>query len=89
MNPYVKRVRPLDDYQLEVEFENGERRLFDMKPYLHRGVFVRLQNRAAFQAARVVVGSVEWPDEVDLSYDTLYLESLLITEATLAEMDPA
>ena len=30
---------------------------------------------AAFQAARVVAGSVEWPGEVDLSYDTLYLES--------------
>ena len=87
MNPYVKRVRPLDDYQLEVEFENGERRLFDMKPYLQRGVFVRLQNRAAFQAARVVAGSVEWPGEVDLSYDTLYLESQPIMEAAAAEME--
>ena len=89
MNPYVNRVRPLDDYQLEVEFENGERRLFDMKPYLQRGVFARLQNRAAFQAARVVVGSVEWPGEVDLSYDTLYLESRPIMEATVAEMELA
>ena len=87
MNPYVKRVRPLDDYQLEVEFENGERRLFDMKPYLQRGVFVRLQNRAAFQAARVVVGSVEWPGEVDLSYDTLYLESRPIMKAAATEME--
>jgi hypothetical protein len=75
MNPYVKHVRPLDDYQLEMVFENGERRLFDVKPYLQRGLFVRLQNRAAFQAARVVAGSVEWPGDLDLSYDTLYLES--------------
>jgi hypothetical protein len=89
MNPYVKRVRPLDDYQLEVEFENGERRLFVMKPYLQRGVFARLQNRAAFQAARVVAGSVEWPGEVDLSYDTLYLESRPIMEATAAETELA
>lgn len=79
MNPYVKYVRPLDDYQLEVIFENGERRLFDVKPYLQRGVFVRLQNRAVFQTARVVAGSVEWPGELDLSYDTLYLESRPIT----------
>ena len=75
MNPYVKHVRPLDDYQLEMVFENGERRLFDVKPYLQRGLFVRLQNRAVFQAARVVAGSVEWPGDLDLSYDTLYLES--------------
>ena len=75
MNPYVKQVRPLVDYQLELIFENGEQRIFDVKPYLQRGVFVRLQNRATFQAVRVVAGSVEWPGELDLSYDTLYLES--------------
>ena len=87
MNPYVKRVRPLDDYQLEVMFENGECRVFDAKPYLQRGVFVRLQNRVIFQAARVVAGSVEWPGELDLSYDTLYLESQPI--AAPAEISPA
>ena len=75
MNPYVKQVRPLEDYQLELIFENGEQRIFDVKPYLQRGVFVRLQNCATFQAVRVVAGSVEWPGELDLSYDTLYLES--------------
>ena len=75
MNPYVKDVRPLADYRLELVFENGERRVFDLEPYLQRGVFVRLQNRATFEAARVVAGSVEWPGGVDLSYDTLYLES--------------
>ena len=84
MNPYVKYVRPLDDYQLEVIFENGERRMFDVKPYLQRGVFVRLQNRALFQSARVVAGSVEWPGELDLSYDTLYLESRPITSPGIA-----
>ena len=52
MNPYVSNVCPLDDYRLEVMFENGERRIFDVKPDLQRGVFVRLQNRATFQAAR-------------------------------------
>ena len=33
MNPYVKCVRPLADYQLEPEFENGEQREFDAKPH--------------------------------------------------------
>ena len=75
MNPHVKNVKALDDYQLELEFENAERRIFDMKPYLKRGIFVRLQNRALFEAAGVVAGSVEWPGGLDLSYDTLYLES--------------
>ena len=88
MNPYVKHVRPLEDYQLEVIFENGEHRISDMTPYLQRGLFVRLQNRAAFQAARVVAGSVEWPGEVDLSYDTLYLESRPIAVSERITVDP-
>lgn len=86
MNPYVKSVRPLDEYRLEVTFENGECRIFDVKPYLYRGVFVRLQNRALFQAARVEAGSVEWPGGLDLSYDTLYLEGQRITSPAGVEL---
>ena len=79
MSPLVRRVSPVADFTLEVEFETGERRLFDMTPYLHRGVFVRLQDRSVFRSARVVAGSVEWPGEIDLSYDTLYLEGRPVT----------
>ena len=79
MNPYVKSVRALDDFELEVSFENGESRRFDVKPYLGRGIFVQLRDRARFQAARVIAGSVEWPGGLDLSYDTLYLDGQPIT----------
>ena len=79
MNPYVKSVRALDDYELEVSFENGESRRFDVKPYLGRGLFVQLCDRALFRAARVIAGSVEWPGGLDLSYDTLYLDGRPIT----------
>ena len=85
MNPYVKHIRPLDDYRLEILFENGELRMFDIKPYLERGVFVHLQNPAMFRAARVVAGSVEWPGGLDLSYDTLYLESQPVAVTANAE----
>ena len=75
MNPYVKFVEALDNYKLALVFENGEQRLFDLRPYLKLGVFARLDNPALFKTARVVSGSVEWSGEIDLSYDTLYLES--------------
>ncbi|WP_366943292.1 hypothetical protein [Nevskia sp.] len=45
-----------------------------MRPYLERGVFRLLKDEARFASARVVAGSVEWPGEIDLSYDTLYVE---------------
>ena len=82
MNPHVKAVRPLEDYALEVSFDNGESRRFDVKPYLDRGIFVRLRDHAAFRAVRVVAGSVEWANGLDLSYDTLYVEGQPIVAPT-------
>jgi hypothetical protein len=75
MNPYIKSVKPQEDYCLLLTFANGEKRVFDLKPYLEKPVFRQLKNIALFQTAKVVSGSVEWQGEVDLSYDTLYLES--------------
>jgi hypothetical protein len=74
MNPKVKSVCALENYEIEVAFENGESRKFDVKPYLGRGIFGRLRDLTVFRAPRVVAGSVEWPGGLDLSYDTLYLE---------------
>lgn len=75
MNPYVKTVKPQDDYCLLLTFANGEKRMFDLKPYLEKPVFQQLKNKTVFQTAKVVSGSVEWQGDVDLSYDTLYIES--------------
>lgn len=75
MNPYVKNLTPLPDYCLLLNFENGETRIFDATPYLEKGVFQRIRHPGLFGLAKVVAGSVEWPGEIDLSYDTLYLES--------------
>ena len=84
MNPYVKDLIPLENYRLLLDFENGERRVFDAAPYLERGVFQRIKHPGLFGLARVVAGSVEWPGEIDLSYDTLYLESQPVDRADAA-----
>lgn len=75
MNPKVKSVKALPDYQLDLTFSNGERRVFDVKPYLSIGVFKQLRVLSHFNSARVVAGSVEWAGEIDLSYDSLYVDS--------------
>jgi hypothetical protein len=75
MNPYVKSIQFRDEYRLLLTFENGEKRIFDLTPYFNKPVFARLKNETLFKTARVVSGSVEWQGEIDLSHDTLYLES--------------
>lgn len=81
MGPLVRHVRTLDCYRLELEFDHGERRFFDVTPFLDRGVFRQLRD-GRFAAARVVAGSIEWPGGIDLSFDTLYARS-----ATIAAVD--
>lgn len=68
----VVSVRPLPDYRLELVFENGERRRFEMAPYLHLPVFRRLENSAFFSLAHVDYGTVCWPGEIDIAPETLY-----------------
>jgi len=78
--PHVVSVLPLENYVLEVTFENGERRMFDVKPYMTHGVFTQLNDRSLFDAVRVVAGSIEWLGEIDLSYETLYIQGRPISE---------
>ena len=80
MNPYVKKVKPIENYCLMLWFDNEEQKIFDLKPYLNKGIFSQLKNISLFTSARVVAGSVEWPNGLDLSYNTLYLESLTAIE---------
>jgi Protein of unknown function (DUF2442) len=37
MTPDVTQVTALPDYKLQVQFENGEFKIFDMSPYLQQG----------------------------------------------------
>lgn len=39
MLPRVLTVKPIDEYQLEITFENGEIRMYDCRPLLDFGVF--------------------------------------------------
>jgi hypothetical protein len=72
----VVSVKALDGYRLELDFDSGERRIFDARPYLDRGIFTELKDPAYFRAVRVAFGAVTWPNEQDFSPETLYLDSV-------------
>ena len=81
MNPRVTHLTPRPGHRLLLEFENGQTRLFDLTPWLDKGVFRALRDSPEFAQAKVVDGSVEWPGEIDLSYDTLFLRSVAVQSA--------
>ena len=76
MNPRVKNVKPLLDYTLLLSFDNGEEKIFDVKPFLDFGVFKALKDEKIFNAVRPCFGSISWPGDLDLDPDRLYLDSL-------------
>lgn len=73
MNPCVVSVQPTEDYKLIVGFDNSDTKLFDVSPYLDKGIFQELKDISYFKRVSVAFGSIEWPNEQDFSYDTLYL----------------
>ncbi|MEO5344317.1 MAG: DUF2442 domain-containing protein [Gammaproteobacteria bacterium SHHR-1] len=73
MTPDVIKVEAAADYSLMAEFETGEVRCFDMRPYLEYPAFAPLKEPGFFMRAHVEHGTVVWNDDIDLSPDTLYL----------------
>ena len=68
----VKKVEAQDDYTLVLTFEDGMRKLFDMKPYLDRGVFRELKDIEMFKTVRVCFSSVAWANDADFDPEALY-----------------
>lgn len=75
MNPRVKQVFANSDYTIDIIFDNDEMRIFDVKPYLDKGIFKDLVNKNRFNSVRPVLGSIRWEGGQDFCPDTLYLES--------------
>ncbi len=80
MNKVVS-VIPQDDYSLLLAFENGEQRVFDVRPYLDKGIFVELKDINYFRQVRVAFNTVQWPHEQDFAPETLYLESKVLVNS--------
>ena len=71
-NLAIKNVQPLPNYNLILTFENGEKRQFDMNPYLNQGVFKELKDVSKFNSVHVSFDTIEWENEVDFDPEVLY-----------------
>ncbi len=60
MHPRVKAVKPNVDYTLTLTFTNDEVKVFDVKPYLDKGIFKELRDLSLFNSVKPFLGSIQW-----------------------------
>ena len=75
MRPKAIDVKPLKNYMLEVLFNNGEKKIFDIKPYLKFEPFKELENENEFRKVKIGGLSIEWENGADICPDELYYNS--------------
>ena len=68
----VISVEPHADNTLLLVFENNEKRLFDMTPYLDEKPFTKLKKQQLFMKAKIAYGTVIWPGNIDIAPETLW-----------------
>ncbi len=71
MIPDVIAFEVLSDYRIRVTLSNGMTGIFDVKPYLDKGVFKELKDYEYFRRARIEFGTITWPNEQDFSPETI------------------
>lgn len=67
--PKIRSVETIDDHTLVVEFDNAQKRQYDVTPLLERELFAPLRNPALFKSVQVEQGgyAVVWNTNIDLS----------------------
>jgi hypothetical protein len=72
MYPAIMDVRPGTDYTLLLTFDNGDKRLFNMKPYLNRGIFRELMDTSKFNTVQISFDTIAWDNQADFDPEVLY-----------------
>ncbi|TAG53775.1 MAG: DUF2442 domain-containing protein [Cytophagales bacterium] len=75
----VKQVKPLENYQLLLTFEDKKVKIFDMKPYLEIGIFKDLKDISMFNSVAIHFDSVVWQNEADFDPKQMYNLGFLVS----------
>ena len=73
----VAHLEVFSGYRLRVRFNDGTEGMVDLADFLRSesaGVFAPLRNEHVFRQARVILGAVTWPDDLDLAPDAMHRE---------------
>ena len=67
----ILEVKPAANYTLYVKLDNGKSGVFDVLPFLDKGIFQELKDSHYFNQVTARSRSVYWPHQQDFCADTL------------------
>lgn len=76
LRPTAIKVFPEKDYTIKIEFDNGETKIFGVKPYIQGEWYGQLADEAYFRGVKADGYTVVWPNGQDLCPDELYTMSI-------------
>jgi hypothetical protein len=84
----ITAVKVLPAHKLQLRFDDGVAGMVDLSADAGKDMFARWKDPSHFASVKIGHGgrSLEWPDEIDLCSDALYLE---ITGKTAEDIFPA
>lgn len=74
----VKDAELHEDFTIDLLFEDGSHRIFDMKPLLEQNPWRQLKKVPRFLTGRVEYHTVVWTDTIDIAPELLYSKSTLV-----------
>lgn len=82
----IEELSPRDKFKLFLKYDDGVSGEVDLSSLVGRGVFASWVEPGAFEQVRLAeVGHPEWPGDIDLCPDALYLQ---LTGKTPADIFP-
>lgn len=78
LRPTATNVSATNDYKLIIEFDSGEKKLFDVSPYITGNWYSELADVNYFKSVFANGFTVEWPHGQDLCPDEIYYNSKVL-----------
>ena len=68
-HPKIQSASTIDDHTLLIEFDNKQKKQYDITPLLNNEMFAPLRSYALFKAVQVETGgyAVVWSNTIDIS----------------------
>lgn len=80
LQPKIINVKPMESSKLYLEYETGEKKIFDVTPYINGSWYGELADKSYFATVHIISGGngIERENGQDIAPHELYDESIIM-----------